>query len=303
MAGLGLMAAVAQAEIVGDVRSMIAAGDFSGAEHLVTADRKSRGITADGLFAQTWIARGLLDAGHVEEADKIALETSSKAAALLKQRKLDADGVLPLAVGAAIEVHAQALAKRGQRSEAVSLLRVEAVRWKGTSIQARIQKNLNLLNLEGKPAPPLEIAQWTGPTKPQPLSALRGHPVLLFFWAHWCADCKAEVSVIQDLAARYGPAGLKVVGPTMHYGFVGSGEEAAPAKENEWIEETRQKYYARIGAMPVPVSEVTLRLYGVSTTPTIVLIDAQGMVRLYHPGAMSYQELAPLVAKLFRPVG
>ena len=201
-------------------------------------------------------------------------------------------------MGAAIEVHAQALAKRDQRSEAVSYLRVEAIRWKGTSIQARVQKNLNLLTLEGKVAPPLEITQWIGPIKPQPLSALRGHPVLLFFWAHWCSDCKVEASVIQDLLARYGSEGLRVVGPTMHYGFAAEGEEAAPAVENSWIESTRQKYYARIGAMPVPVSEVTLRVYGVSTTPTLVLIDPRGIVRLYHPGIMTYQELAPLVAKL-----
>ena len=194
------------------------------------------------------------------------------------------------------------LAHGGERSEAVSFLRVEAVRWRATSIEARIQKNLNLLTLEGKPAPPVEVTDWTGDVKPQPLSAMRGHPVLLFFWAHWCVDCKAEAGVIQDVAARYGPAGLRVVGPTMNYGFVGAGEEAPPAQEKAWIERTRQKYYARIGAMPVPISAATLQAYGVSTTPTLVLVDAHGIVRLYHPGMMSFQELAPLVAKLVAPV-
>jgi len=287
-----------QAAVVDDVRSAIAIGDFANAEKLLAADSKAQGVTADGLFAESWLARALLDKGELEPADKHAVAISTKALLLLRTRKLDNEPILPLALGAAIEVHAQAMAKRGQRADGVAYLRVQSIRWKGTSIQARIQKNLNLLNLEGKAAPPLEIAQWTGPSKPVPLSSYRGHPVLLFFWAHWCPDCKNEVPVIQDLLTRYGSAGLKVIAPTMHYGFTGGGEEATAAKESEWIEQTRQKYYARMGAVPVPVSEVTLRLYGVSTTPTLVLVDGTGTVRLYHPGVMSYQELAPLVGKL-----
>ena len=91
---------------------------------------------------------------------------------------------------------------------------------------------------------------------------------------------------------------MKMIGPTMRYGYAAGGEDAPPAKENAWIEEVRKKYYARIGAMPVPVSAEAMRAYGVSTTPTIVLVDKYGIVRVYHPGAMSYQELAPEIEKL-----
>jgi hypothetical protein len=45
------------------------------------------------------------------------------------------------------------------------------------------------------------------------------------------------------------------------------------------------------------------RNYGVSTTPTIVLIDRRGIVRLYHPGAMTYDELAPRVERIVRLLG
>lgn len=296
--GLALMGMVAQAGIVGDVRSAVANGDFGSAEKILNADFSVRGNTPDGLLAQSWMARGLLDANHVVQADKQAQSIITRSAPLLRTRKLDAGESLPLALGAAIEVHAQVLAKRGERADAVTFLRSQSLRWKGTSIQARIQKNLNMLTLEGKAAPPLEISQWTGPVKPVTLSSLRGHPVLLFFWAHWCVDCKAEASVVQDVMARYGPAGLKVIGPTMHYGFAGGGEESSPVQELAWIEQTRAKYYSRIGPMFVPVSETTLRVYGVSTTPTLVLIDRQGIVRLYHPGAMSYQQLAGSIAGL-----
>jgi hypothetical protein len=51
--------------------------------------------------------------------------------------------------------------------------------------------------------------------------------------------------------------------------------------------------------MSVPVSEETFANYGSSTTPTMVLVDREGVVRLYHPGEMTYAELAPKVADLF----
>jgi thioredoxin-related protein len=52
--------------------------------------------------------------------------------------------------------------------------------------------------------------------------------------------------------------------------------------------------------MSVPVSEETFRNYGASTTPTIVLADRAGIVRLYHPGKMTYEELAGRVAEVCR---
>jgi thiol-disulfide isomerase/thioredoxin len=295
--GFLLMASAVQAEIVTDVRTAMATGDFGLASKLVADYHASHGATPEVILADSWIGRGLLDSGNLSEADKHAAEARTWALALLPHRKLDAEPALPEALGAAIEVHARVLEKNGDRSQAVAFLRAESARWRDTSIRARIQKNLNLLTLEGKIAPPLDVSSWTGDVKPRPLSAMRGHPVLLFFWAHWCADCKAEAGVIQDLLARYGASGLKVVGPTMHYGFVGGGEEAPRDKETAWIEETRKKYYAKIGIMPVPLSGVTMRLYGVSTTPTLVLVDGHGIVRLYHPGLMSLQELAPIVKK------
>ena len=50
-----------------------------------------------------------------------------------------------------------------------------------------------------------------------------------------------------------------------------------------------------LGAMPVPVSAQNFLIYGCSTTPTLVLIDRSGIVRLYHPGAMTYEELAAML--------
>jgi thioredoxin-related protein len=51
--------------------------------------------------------------------------------------------------------------------------------------------------------------------------------------------------------------------------------------------------------MAVPVSEENFRAWGASTTPTFVLIDKAGVVRLYHPGGLSYEDLKAKIAPLF----
>lgn len=294
-----LLASAARADLTSAARSAVQSGNLAAADQFIHAYAAKNGPNPELAVAVSWMARDLLDSGLYVEADSHAAEARKYALAQLGPRKLDTNPDLALALGASIEVHAQALARQGRRSEAVAFLNSELPRWKDTSIQPRIQKNLNLLTLEGHPAPAIAISQWTGTVQPQPLSALRGHPVLLFFWAHWCSDCKAEAPIIQALNAKYGQRGLKIVAPTMRYGYAAGGEEATPAQEDAWIEATRKRYYSIIGAVPTPISEETLFRYGVSTTPTLVLVDSGGVVRLYHPGAMPYEELASQIEKLF----
>jgi thiol-disulfide isomerase/thioredoxin len=281
--------------IVADVRAATDAKNFALAEREIQTYRSSVGVTPDMLEALSWLARGTLDDKQFDRADAFATQARQLSLDLLK-RGDQGNAALATALGAAIEVHAQVLAARGRRAEAIVFLKTDLAAWERSSIAPRIQKNLNLLTLEGKPAPALDVSHWLG-SSPLTLAALKGHPVLLFFWAHWCGDCKAEVPILARLMETYGPKGLVLVGPTQFYGFTAAGD-ATPENETRYIDQVRRRFYAALGRMTVPLSETNFQRYGCSTTPTLALLDSTGIVRLYHPGAMTYEALAAQVRRV-----
>ncbi|HLK65806.1 MAG TPA: TlpA disulfide reductase family protein [Bryobacteraceae bacterium] len=283
--------------LVNDVRTLILQHDLTTAERMARSYQKQAGSTPEFAAALSWIARGEFDQRRLDPADAYATEAHQLSLQLLKTRKLDTDPWLPTALGASIEVHALILAGRGERPEAISYLNQQLALYRTTSIGERIRKNVNLLNMEGKPAPPLEENEWLG-AKPPSLAALRGHPVLLFFWAHWCSDCKGEGPILASVMKKYGPKGLVLIAPTKLYGYVAGGEPAAPVTEKRYIEQVRQQFYPMLSNVPVPVSDSNFLTYGSSTTPTLVLTDAAGVVRYYHPGAATEEELSARIQKV-----
>jgi len=297
MIPVGLLAATAWANVITDVRGAIEKGDFRQGEAIVQHYRSARGVTSEMLEAMSWLGRGALAAKQLDKAEAYAKETQQLSLEELKKHPLDADRNLPIALGAAIEVQAQLMSARGERADALAYLHKELTTYRTTSIRARIQKNINLLTLEGKAAPQLVEQEYLG-GKPAPLASLKGKPVLLFFWAHWCGDCKAEAPVLAEIGREYASKGLVIVAPTQRYGYVARGEEAGPAAELKYIDEVRRKFYADLVDVPAPISDENMKNYGASTTPTIVMIDRQGIVRLYHPGNMTLAQLRAALDKI-----
>ncbi|HZQ96429.1 MAG TPA: TlpA family protein disulfide reductase [Candidatus Sulfotelmatobacter sp.] len=287
----------AWAGIVENVRIALAQNNFAAAEAQLASYRSQRGVDPAYVEAYSWIARAAFDQAQYDQAAAYARQTKALALEQLKQRPLDAEPHLPLALGAAFEVESQALVARGQRTQAMSLLRSALRAYGTTSIHDRLQKNLNLLSFQGKIAPALKSDQFLGAPLPA-ATQLRGSPVLLFFWAHWCGDCKAEAPIITQLRSEFAAKGLLVIGPTRFYGYTAQIEHAAPADELRYIDAVRHRFYSGLLDMPVPISKQNFDEYGASTTPTLVLLDRSGKVAMYHPGALPYAELRSEIEKV-----
>jgi thiol-disulfide isomerase/thioredoxin len=82
-----------------------------------------------------------------------------------------------------------------------------------------------LLNASGvgvaeaaQPASQGAVAQlWAAPVtnadgKPQSLALLKGHPVVVNFWASWCGPCVEEMPSLAQLHREYAKKGIEFVG-------------------------------------------------------------------------------------------
>ncbi|MGA7216887.1 MAG: TlpA family protein disulfide reductase [Candidatus Sulfotelmatobacter sp.] len=291
------LATPAFAGIVEDVRTDLAQNNFTAADSQLRAYRAQSGITPEYIEAYSWMARAALAAHNYDQAVAYAKETQELALAQLTHHPLDSEPHLPIALGAAIEVQSQVLAAKGQRAQAEAVLEKALRVYGNTSIRARLQKNLNLLSFQGRPAPQLKGEQFLG-SKPPTLAELKGSPVLLFFWAHWCGDCKAEAPIITQLRSEFAASGLTVIGPTRLYGYTAQVEHASPSDELAYIDAVRHRFYGGLLDMPVPISKYDFDVYGASTTPTLVLLDRAGRVAMYHPGALPYDQLKAEIEKV-----
>ena len=253
--------------------------------------------TAEWLAAVSWLARGASFAERWDLAERYASEAYEGSLELMKERPLDAERFLPTALGAGIEVLGHTYDAQGDRARAVTFLSAARQEFAGTSIETRIQKNFLLLSLEGKPFPALEVDDYLGLQPPTP-DDLKGKVVLFFFWAHWCPDCKRQEPVLRALYEEYHDRGLVIVGPTQFYGFVSRGQTATPEEELAYLNGDYTAQYPIPSWMGVPISTDNFLNFGVSTTPTLVLVDRDGIVQRYNPGDLSQEELVALIEPL-----
>ncbi|MEZ4372964.1 MAG: TlpA disulfide reductase family protein [Polyangiaceae bacterium] len=117
------------------------------------------------------------------------------------------------------------------------------------------------------------------------LSNLKGKPVLLDFWASWCGPCRMQAPIVDQIAREYGEQ-LHVVG-------VDTGDALEPAQ-----------VFAKQAKLSYPCvfdpDGAAAKSYGVSTLPTLVLIDKEGSVRLVRSSVMQRDALKEAVDQLLQ---
>ena len=134
--------------IVQLVRDALNAKDFERAEVLAVAEMANSKESPISIEAFSWLGRDLVARKRYDEAMTYASRTYGIVEEHLKRRKLDDEPRLPIALGAAIEVQALALAGQGKRSEAIMSLQREIEQYKGTSIIMRLNKNIKRICLK-----------------------------------------------------------------------------------------------------------------------------------------------------------
>jgi len=115
------------------------------------------------------------------------------------------------------------------------------------------------------------------------LSELRGKAVLLDFWASWCAPCRQQIPTLARVAQKFEKE-LTVIG-------VNTGDERAKA---EGFLETLGVRYPSVEDAGGHVANS----YGVTTLPTLVLIDRQGRIKFVGTHVMSERELQAELAEV-----
>lgn len=104
---------------------------------------------------------------------------------------------------------------------------------------------------------------------------------LVNFWASWCAPCRVEHPILEEMAA----AGVPVIG--VNY-------KDTPANARAFLDELGDPY-ARIGADPTGRTGIDWGIYGV---PETFVIDADGTILLRHPGPITRDVYAARFAPL-----
>lgn len=113
------------------------------------------------------------------------------------------------------------------------------------------------------------------------LSKLRGHVVVLNFWATWCAPCKVELPLLDQAYRRLARAGLRVLAVTT--------EDSLPLSELRPL--------ARSLALPM-VRAFRGPYAPLGAVPTNFVIDRKGVLRYGRAGAFTDEDFGRLVGPL-----
>jgi len=140
----------------------------------------------------------------------------------------------------------------------------------------RLFMNDSNVDLSGLPAPPLKLQTFDG--RPFDDNALKGHPVLLEFWASWCVPCVQQMRSVADLAEKYSEHGLVVVGINWS------------DDRNTALEFLRKNNYRWLNLRDVKGE--TAKSWMLNGVPLLAIIGSDGTIAYYHSGYEEPEQIA-----------
>jgi cytochrome c-type biogenesis protein len=114
-----------------------------------------------------------------------------------------------------------------------------------------------------EPAPEVHFQTLAG--QPFTLGQLRGHVVLLNFWATYCIPCREEIPVLNAMQHELETRGLKIVGASL--------EDSVAGIESYQKEVRKFEYQVMVGQDDAKAK------FGGTVLPTTYLIDRDGRIR------------------------
>lgn len=109
------------------------------------------------------------------------------------------------------------------------------------------------------------------------LEELRGHPIMINFWASWCAPCRQEAPVLEKVWGEYADQGVVFIGIA-------------------WSDTEKKalEYLAEYGISYPNAPDLELKganKYRLRGVPETYFIDTKGVIQAYHEGPMNADTL------------
>ena len=102
------------------------------------------------------------------------------------------------------------------------------------------------------------------------LSEHRGQVIMINFWASWCAPCRKEMPLLEELYQRYKDGGFTLLGVNVE-------EDSSAAKD--LLKEIQVSF-----PILFDNQNAVSQLYKVEAMPSTVIVDRDGNMRFVHKG-------------------
>ena len=146
--------------------------------------------------------------------------------------------------------------------------------------------------------PEWEVSQWFNTPRPIRVADLRGRVVLVHAFQMLCPACvRLATPQAQQAHEQFGRQGLAVLG--LHTVFEHHEAQGSAIALKAFLHENRVRFPVGIDAHadgdPVPL---TMRAYAMQGTPTLLLYDRAGRLRLQRFGTVEDMALGAAIATL-----